>query len=525
LKSTLIFGGDNETLNLIDMDSHKIIDLIPIGKIITCLDSIYSNDGQVITLIGCNNGDIFIRRNFEILNKKINFCRFKTITCIKFCQDYNSFVLTNSEGVIYFIVNERYSNNNFKKKKGKNKYFTIESNDKSINKSRKSDITKKFSSNTISKKSINQKSKKSQNTENKITKEYYNLNESNNNMTKNMHTFNKENSQENNKENENSDYQEKENSDNQEDFEHSSGGENSSNDDNSSSEVLYNEENQEEDVYFDYKINKNFILEKGNGYPISVTFDNEFSKVLLLTNKSKIILINLKTFQIINTLEDISSTFWNNFEGYYINNSVYYKDNNHINFYHTTTQMENLEAFNDYNNRITFALGNKFNFFITSDFNNNFFIYKDYSNISKNKNFIFNVHNSHIQNIKIRSDDKIFVTFGYSDRMICEWALNQTSNENFSLNYNEDNKKNMFGLNDVNNFKNSNYINNVRININTINNDIEKKIFYYKNFNNSNKEVKICDMNLINELSYCFCSNEISYENDVNKLLTEEFSK
>jgi len=30
-------------------------------------------------------------------------------------------------------------------------------------------------------------------------------------------------------------------------------------------------------------------------------------------------------------------------------------------------------------------------------------------------------------------------------------------------------------------------------------------------------------MNLINEFRYCFCSNEISYENDVNKLFTEEF--
>jgi len=141
--------------------------------------------------------------------------------------------------------------------------------------------------------------------------------------------------------------------------------------------------------YISIEIYKNFILEKGNGYRISVTFDNEFSKVLLLINKSKIILINLKTFQIINTLEDISSTFWNNFEGYYINNSVYNKNNNHINFYHITFKIENLEVFNYYNNRITFALENKFNFFITSDFNNNFFIYKHYSDLPKKQKFYF----------------------------------------------------------------------------------------------------------------------------------------
>jgi len=69
-------------------------------------------------------------------------------------------------------------------------------------------------------------------------------------MAKNMHSVNKKNSQEDNQGNQNSDYQENENSDNKVGFEHSSGAENSDNDNNYISEVLYNDENQEEEVYF-----------------------------------------------------------------------------------------------------------------------------------------------------------------------------------------------------------------------------------------------------------------------------------
>ena len=110
IKSNIIFGGDTESLSIIDNDSHELIDSVQLGNIITCLDNIYTDDGQILTIIGCNNGDILIRKNFEIINKKFNFSRFKTITCIKFCQDYTSFILSNIEGVIIFVTIQKSNN-------------------------------------------------------------------------------------------------------------------------------------------------------------------------------------------------------------------------------------------------------------------------------------------------------------------------------------------------------------------------------------------------------------------------------
>ena len=244
--------------------------------------------------------------------------------------------------------------------------------------------------------------------------------------------------------------------------------------------------------------------------------DENYSKALFLTNKSKLILLNLKNFQIINTLEDVSNTFWNNFDGYYINNDINKSNNKDINELDS-----NLNLYSEYNNRVNFALGNRYNFFLSSDFN---------------KNFLVNIHNSTIQSIKIRSDDKIFVTFGYSDKMIAEWRMNKTSNDNINEKHTIELEEQGSNTNTKSSNKNK-YDAKIDKNVKEIlekkkkndiilNNNLDKKIFYYKNLNISHREIKIFDTNLINELSYCFVEiGDKKQENEINNGLTEEYSK
>lgn len=529
IKSNLIYGGDQESLNFIDVETHEIIDIISIGNVITSLDTIYSTDGQVITLIGCINGEILIRKNFEILNKKINICKFKTITCLKFCQNYNSIIFSTSEGIIYFLINHKYTQRKIKNN------IDISHNKRKNNIHPKNTNRSYLKNENINSKDNSYNKSKSKNSHN-LNNIYKKNMSSNEDFTEQEFQEENEGSNLSKKNKKNLKYQDESNTQNYEDiiekFENinefsvqeaneESFDDNLNSDKNSSEENSSNSENEEsENLDFEYKIYKTFSLEIGNGYPISITFDENYSKALFLTNKSKLILLNLNNFQIINTLEDISTTFWNNFEGFFINNSNPNLNYNHVNL--NNYQMENLEIFNDYNNRISFAMGNQFNFIICSDFNNNFFIFKDYSNIHKNKSVFFNLHSSHIQNIKIRSDDKMFVTFGYSDKMICEWSLIKANNEKLTQNLNFD-KKNSIQL--INNPKNENINLLYKNNSNSLKNDLEKKIFYYKNFNNSRKEVKIHDTNLINELNYCNSNTENYGENDLNKWITTQFSK
>lgn len=292
---------------------------------------------------------------------------------------------------------------------------------------------------------------------------------------------------------------------------------------NMNEEILDSNSNRKNDeINIDFKILKNFTLEKGNGYPISISFDESFSRVLFLTNKSKIILLNLKNFQIINSLEDISSMFWNNLDGHFCKDSL---ANNSLNEFE---ENEDLDVFHDYKNRISFGLGHKYNYIISSDLNNNLFFFKDFSSIIKNKCFIFNVHNSLIQNIKVRSDDKIILTFGQSDKMICEWSLTKTNNENLNEKYYPN--KNINDLKNDNenikaNFQTEN--NHLKLNNKIVNkvNDLEKKLFYYKNFYSSNKEVRIFDEYLINELSYCLINEENIPDEEFNINLKLQYSK
>ena len=210
-----------------------------------------------------------------------------------------------------------------------------------------------------------------------------------------------------------------------------------------------------------------------DGYPISICFDGDFQKLLILTSNWKFTIIDIKKKQVLSD-DDLNLSYWINFTGKY------------------TISQKSLSVMS-YN----LLIGVKNNFVIASDEKNNLHFWKNPEDIEKNSGQVLRVHTGHIQNIKITLEDEYLITSGLNDHMICKWEIKPIYNESDNIIDDLDNNIDAPNIN-LNMAENDN----PRIKINVNENDID-----------------IDDLALINELNYSYVDeNKVNIENvtDIN---------
>ena len=217
-------------------------------------------------------------------------------------------------------------------------------------------------------------------------------------------------------------------------------------------------------------------IETQDGYPLSICFDGDFQKLLIVTSNWKFTIIDIekKTCTGISD-DDLNSSYWINFTCKYV---ISQKSPSIIS-----------------NNLL---IGVKHNFVIASDEKNNFHFWKNPEDIEKNSGQVLRVHAGHIQNMKITLEDEFLITSGLNDHMICKWEIKPIYNDNGNISEELNNN-----------------LDNANITLNFIENNNKRK----KSDINDNNNIDIDDLSLINELNYSYVdeNKKISEKNfDVN---------
>ena len=241
------------------------------------------------------------------------------------------------------------------------------------------------------------------------------------------------------------------------------------------------------------KYSKIKSLKIQDGFPMSVNFDGDFNKMIILTSNWKFTVIDLNKFTVSGLgNEDLNNSFWVNFNGRYV------------------ISPKSMSVLSN-----TFLIGIKHNFVVCSDEMNNIHFWKDPVDVLRNSGYVIRIHGSHIQTMKITSNDEFLITAGLNDQMVCKWKIDHIINDRNAL-------ENLF-------FDNNNVDND--------NNNVGKGIFSQKDFS---ENINISDVNLICELNYSFTQdveniseNNIKYSYDngiavrgfINANLNNIFSK
>ena len=65
----LYIGGSKTVIYAFSLQSHEIIDIQTVGEDITCMDCFSQSDGSTLLCLGSEQGNIFIRKDWEELPK------------------------------------------------------------------------------------------------------------------------------------------------------------------------------------------------------------------------------------------------------------------------------------------------------------------------------------------------------------------------------------------------------------------------------------------------------------------------
>jgi WD40 repeat protein len=195
-----------------------------------------------------------------------------------------------------------------------------------------------------------------------------------------------------------------------------------------------------------------------DGYPISICFDGDFQKLLILTSNWRFTIIDIKKNQVLSD-DDLNLSYWINFTGKY------------------TISQKSLSVLS-YN----LLIGVKSNFVIASDEKNNLHFWKNPEDIEKNSGQVLRVHTGHIQNLKISLEDEFLITSGLNDHMICKWEIKPIYNDRDNI---------------IDDLYNNTESPNINLNM-AENNNPRKKIDVNEN------DIDIDDLALINELNYSY---------------------
>ena len=152
-------------------------------------------------------------------------------------------------------------------------------------------------------------------------------------------------------------------------------------------------------------------LKTQDGFPVSVNFDGDFSKLLILTSNWKFTVVNLDKFMVSGLGDDdLNTNYWVSFNGRYIISPK------------STSMLSN-----------TMVIGIKHNFIIASDEMNNIHFWRNPNELNRNSGLVFKSHASHVQTMKITSDDSYMISSGLNDQMIIKWKIIVKQNDQNAL--------------------------------------------------------------------------------------------
>ena len=203
-------------------------------------------------------------------------------------------------------------------------------------------------------------------------------------------------------------------------------------------------------------------IETQEGYPLSLCFDGDFQKLLIVTSNWKFTIIDIekKTYTGIGD-DDLNSSYWINF---------------------TCRCAISPKSLSILSNNL--LIGVKHNFVVASDERNNIHFWKNPTDIEKNSGQVIRVHGGHVQTMKITLEDEFLITSGLNDHMICKWEIKPI-------------------YNDIDNIVDKGFYNNLN-NTNLTLTQLDEDKFRKKNDVNDANDINIDDLNLINELNYSF---------------------
>lgn len=129
-----------------------------------------------------------------------------------------------------------------------------------------------------------------------------------------------------------------------------------------------------------------------NGFPVSINFSEDSSKIVICTNQRKLLLLDPATFQLLFKIEEVAQCFWSSFVGRYplITKSP------------TTTMMP-------------IALGNLSNLACAGDENGNVYLWRSVEAVRDNIGVNLTGHTAHVQRMELTVDDKRLLSMGMTD--------------------------------------------------------------------------------------------------------------
>ena len=129
-----------------------------------------------------------------------------------------------------------------------------------------------------------------------------------------------------------------------------------------------------------------------NGFPVSLNFSEDSSKIVINTNQRKLLIFDPVSFLLQYKPEDISQCFWSSWISKFplITKSI------------NTTMMP-------------ITLGNLSNVVVAGDEYGNINVWKDVESIKENVGSNFQCHTTNLQKLELTIDDKRIVSLGYLD--------------------------------------------------------------------------------------------------------------
>ena len=157
-----------------------------------------------------------------------------------------------------------------------------------------------------------------------------------------------------------------------------------------------------------------------NGFPISLTFSEDSTKILITTNKRQLLLCKLfniiksftivdpRSYELMSRIEDVIQIYWNEWNGRF-----------------------SLITKNNKSEMIPVILGSRSNMVVCGDEFGHIHIWKNSESVKNNIGGDYTSHGSQIQKIALFGDatGKI-VSMGLNDRTVCQWKVEFLYDEN-----------------------------------------------------------------------------------------------
>lgn len=137
-----------------------------------------------------------------------------------------------------------------------------------------------------------------------------------------------------------------------------------------------------------------------NGFPVSINFSEDSSKIVINTNQRKLMLLDPVTFEFMYKPDDLSTCFWSHWVSKY---PLITKSPKSI--------------------MMPMVLGNQSNMVAAGDEYGNVFVWRDVESIKDHIGCNFLSHTSNVERLELTADDKRLISMGQSDHCICQFKL------------------------------------------------------------------------------------------------------